>query len=401
MYRVGFGDCFLLTFAGDEPDRHVLVDCGSITEGKAQVSAVAADVVAACTPAGGRPRLELVVATHRHRDHVGGFKDPVWKDVEVGEVWMPWTEDPVDPTAARVRNRQSAFALALSDATALAGFDASSDPLADALDDSHAVERATLAMALNALTNEAAMETLHRGFAGAPPRRFLPEADTTCQARALPGLPGVTAHILGPPRDEAAIARMAPPPGEAFLRLRAATRTEGLEKVGAFRASWRLDRAEFQRRRPGSTFSKADQKLVDDRAEESDGALAAAIDRAVNNTSLMLMFEVGEQWLLFPGDAQWGAWDAALSEPRCRELLKRTTFYKVGHHGSENATPRALVETVIGQPFTAFLSTRPVPQWPNVPRQPLLDAMGRKSAKIVRSDASQDLFVDWEVELGA
>ena len=33
---------------------------------------------------------------------------------------------------------------------------------------------------------------------------------------------------------------------------------------------------------------------------------AAALDNALNNTSLMLMFEVGDQYLLFPGDSQWG-----------------------------------------------------------------------------------------------
>ena len=43
MYRVGFGDCFLLTFDGDEGPKHVLIDCGSITEDKTHVGKVVAD----------------------------------------------------------------------------------------------------------------------------------------------------------------------------------------------------------------------------------------------------------------------------------------------------------------------------------------------------------------------
>jgi glyoxylase-like metal-dependent hydrolase (beta-lactamase superfamily II) len=112
MYRVGFGDCFLLTFTGDEPPRHVLIDCGSITETEAHVGAVVADVLAACDrPGGAGARIELVVCTHRHRDHVGGFKDPAWKGVEVGEVWMPWTEDPDDLAARRRPNWRPAPSL--------------------------------------------------------------------------------------------------------------------------------------------------------------------------------------------------------------------------------------------------------------------------------------------------
>ena len=50
-------------------------------------------------------------------------------------------------------------------------------------------------MALNALTNEAAMTTLHRGFAGRPPCHFLPIKDKDCEARSVASLPGVTIQV--------------------------------------------------------------------------------------------------------------------------------------------------------------------------------------------------------------
>jgi hypothetical protein len=60
----------------------------------------------------------------------------------------------------------------------------------------------------------------------------------------------------------------------------------------------------------------------------------------MNNTSLVLVFEVGGTRLLFPGDAQLENWQYALANEKYRALLAGTTLYKVGHHGSRNATPK-------------------------------------------------------------
>ena len=64
------------------------------------------------------------------------------------------------------------------------------------------------------------------------------------------------------------------------------------------------------------------------------------LDQQMNNTSVILMFEAGRQRLLFPGDAQIENWEFALGQRKFRSLLSRATLYKVGHHGSRNATPR-------------------------------------------------------------
>ena len=114
MYHVGFGDCFLVRFWKGEDPFTVLFDCGSITEGAAQVTKVADDVITECGKGKVEPRIDLLIATHRHKDHVGGFSNPLWSKVTVGEVWMPWTEDPHDPQATKIRNRQSALALTLT-----------------------------------------------------------------------------------------------------------------------------------------------------------------------------------------------------------------------------------------------------------------------------------------------
>jgi hypothetical protein len=227
MYQVGFGDCFLLALRDQHKTKHILIDCGSITEGKAQVSKVVSSVISTCAEAGQPPRLELVVGTHRHRDHVGGFADPAWAKVEVGEVWMPWTEDPRDADATMIRNRQSSLALGLARSMAPPRSTDDDEPLSvEAAPGPRETarakrDRALRAMALNALTNDKAMTTLHRGFAGNPTRRFLPTEKENYQARELDGLDGVKFYVLGPPRDKSFIAKMNPPKGEGYLRAHA------------------------------------------------------------------------------------------------------------------------------------------------------------------------------------
>jgi hypothetical protein len=68
--------------------------------------------------------------------------------------------------------------------------------------------------------------------------------------------------------------------------------------------------------------------------------IVRSLDKQMNNTSLILVFEVGGARLLFPGDAQLENWQYALENAEYRKLLATTTLYKVGHHGSRNATPK-------------------------------------------------------------
>ncbi|WP_395391177.1 MBL fold metallo-hydrolase [Novosphingobium sp. BL-8A] len=406
MYHVGFGDCFLVRFWSGATAFKVLVDCGSITEGAAQVANVAQDVIELCTEEDGDSIIDLVVATHRHKDHVGGFSNPAWGEVSVGEVWMPWTEDPKDQEAIRIRNRQSSLALSL------VGGLTDDEPMAGQPDHaSSAVSkmRAERGMAINALTNERAMATLHEGFLGDPPRRFLPEPDGFNQIRTFPSAPGLKIHVLGPPRTERAIASMDPPTGKGYFAVlgpggQAAT-------VPAFGSRWQISAEQFAAEARFDSFRNDDRKKIDENAEQPFGELAAALDSAVNNTSLILLFEVAESFLLFSGDAQWGAWNAMLTDPVARALLKRTTFYKVGHHGSHNATPKEFIEELMPVGGTALFSTCSVRQWPNIPREPLVKAIESKAARHARSDqeaaaaaagfeVTAGLCIDWEAGLG-
>src|SRR5262249_46000549 len=66
------------------------------------------------------------------------------------------------------------------------------------------------------------------------------------------------------------------------------------------------------------------------------------LDKQMNNTSVILLFQIGKKKLLFPGDAQFENWQYALGQKKYRSLLASVNLYKVGHHGSLNATPKSL-----------------------------------------------------------
>ena len=78
MYRMGFGDCFLLSIPHDGGLRKVLIDCGTIKRDpnlKKGAGHVAKQVIKDIGDADGTARIDILIATHRHKDHVTGFAD--------------------------------------------------------------------------------------------------------------------------------------------------------------------------------------------------------------------------------------------------------------------------------------------------------------------------------------
>jgi hypothetical protein len=83
------------------------------------------------------------------------------------------------------------------------------------------------------------------------------------------------------------------------------------------------------------------ERLAKAQADQMLG-IVTVLDNQMNNTSLILLFEVNGKKLLFPGDAQIENWEYALSKPDVVAKLSDVDLYKVGHHGSRNATPISL-----------------------------------------------------------
>jgi hypothetical protein len=126
-----------------------------------------------------------------------------------------------------------------------------------------------------------------------------------------------------------------------------------------------------------------------------------SLDSQMNNTSVILLFEVFGKKLLFPGDAQIENWSYALEDAPdsgdVRELLADVDVYKVGHHGSLNATPRKLLWEQFrkrkGRQLQTLLSTLPgkhgsTTSNSEVPRRTLLDRLETESQLLNTNDLS-------------
>jgi beta-lactamase superfamily II metal-dependent hydrolase len=367
MYNVGFGDCFLVRLATPGGDRTMLVDCGShpMGPGPWPIAEVAQSIVADLgAVAAGSPRIDVVVATHRHADHIAGFGPQTWSGVDVGEVWLPWIEDRDDPAARHIRDAQQHLAAAL----------------AATLTHTRATA-AALDLLANSVANEDAMQTLRTGFAGHPAARYLPGAGGPDMFET-PLLPGVKVHVMGPSRDPAVIRDMDPPNGQSYL---ASLSSRIARSVGDLEGQRLVPFPGHGQGLPASL--PRDLRAVELAARYDPFELAVALEDAVNGTSLMLALEIGADVLLFPGDAQWGTWNAAMANPAWAALLRRLTFLKVGHHGSHNATPVGFVEDLLPAGIPAMCSTRHMNRWPRIPRAPLLERLVAKGTRLVRSDA--------------
>ena len=122
--------------------------------------------------------------------------------------------------------------------------------------------------------------------------------------------------------------------------------------------------------------------------------IVRSLDDQMNNTSLILLFEVFGKKFLFPGDAQIENWSWALQDsPDHKDTLKllsEVDVYKVGHHGSLNATPKKLLwenfkkRSAKANRLTSLLSTMPgkhgsTTKGTEVPRKPLLAALEKET----------------------
>jgi len=137
--------------------------------------------------------------------------------------------------------------------------------------------------------------------------------------------------------------------------------------------------------------------------------LALQLDSATNNTSLVLAFEFIDSGdvMLFVGDAQagnWRSWDTLSLEVKdadgntqkvtAADLLARTIFYKVGHHGSHNATLKEKgLERMKSNRLAAVIPVdvnvaHDVKGWKRMPLPSITRALKKKCIVLFQSDGA-------------
>jgi hypothetical protein len=429
IYRQGLGDCILVRLKRDDgSDFKLMIDCGVVLgthDAEAAMQRVAKNLVAATSGS-----IDVLAITHEHWDHLSGFSqaEEDLASLNVGEVWVAWTEDPDDPLAKKLRSEigQAEEAVVRS-ANALHGM--GQGAAAAMLQD---LAGTNLGMGPAGGNSTRKAFDLAKAKAGGKPLRLCSPNDRVVEIAGL----NARIYVLGPPHDEKLIRKINPSTS--------APETYGLAMNGSGVLPLDMVKALFGKKRhdydaPDDEDTPRDDNGdgVDDNGKD-DGApfhprvsipldkktpeffqrlyydredwrridgdwlgpaanLALALQSYTNNTSLVLAIELGDAGegdvLLFAGDAQVGNWESwqdltwpvegrKISGP---DLLKRTIFYKVGHHGSHNATEKAHGLEMMTALRAAVI---PVDQamaakkhWGHMPLDILVDTLNKKVPK--------------------
>lgn len=413
-YNVGFGDCFLLSISYADATRHVLIDFGStaLPRFPDRLSRVAEQIATDCAG-----KLTMVVATHRHADHIAGFAGPAGRVIAAlapDLVVRPWTEDPaLDPggtTQAAGSARRSAAAGVTTTLAAMQSVATSVALEGARLAGTRRLPRAAAErvrfLGETNLSNAEAVRNL-----AAMGRNVYAHFGTKLPIAAL--LPGVRVDVLGPPtvHQSAGVARMASTNAQQYWHLAA--------QRGGRSARSPTPKPLFPRRKqvPVPLPAKWLIRHIDRIHVDEMLGIVRVLDRALNNTSLILLMQIGSATLLFPGDAQWENWRYALQERPDRDQiiarLAETTVYKVGHHGSLNATPKTLWEafrhrspkTDDAARLRTLLSTKSdqhgsSSRGTEVPRGPLVAALEKDSTLVRTSSLRTRFWHDITIDVG-
>ncbi len=419
FYCQGIGDCHLLTFTKDDgsPFR-MLIDCGihtSISGGTATIKKIAADVK---TESGGN--LNVIVGTHEHWDHISGFyqASDEFQGMKPDEVWLGWTEDPNDEQAAALDKFKGQALMALQGSERALGAAPDLSPhlasVRDGLGPLLGFQFGAQGERVRAARDELVALAKKKV-------RYLEPSRKPIQ---LKGLPNLRIYVLGPPRDEALIGvrtRKSEMYGfgagwpSALALSDALFIDDGSDHSAPFDANIGFD-LEASLMPLGKNPSEEEKQLSEllkgylgapKRRIDADwlgrsAQLAIQLDDRTNNSSLVLAFEFIDtgRVLLFAADAQVGnwlswqhlEWDVDGKIVKGPELLSRTVFYKVGHHGSENATLKDKgLELMVDPDLSAFIPTNEADakkvKWGSMPFEDILMALRRLAGKrVIRAD---------------
>jgi beta-lactamase superfamily II metal-dependent hydrolase len=361
LYNVGCGDCIFVRVPDRDRPYHFLIDCGNCFKDSQQPLETAVDDVRRMvTEAPGLPEdrvghLDLVVATHKHWDHLKGFgsEEEALKKLKIDRMWLSVAMDDGHPQAAALRHLQ--------------GY--ARDTLQRLEDRGLNLTSGLQALLMNAVGTEECVEVLTRRLAeamGIDPlyvyrgiESELGAAEAGTQLLSFKD-PSISLRVLAPEKDI---------DGAYMGQARALLRR-------LYQHSRHIPRSvpEEQREEWPSNISRSDFRQLRTRMLHACLLAARAENYATNNTSVVLLLEWRGRRLLFTGDAEWtpaveagtkeGSWEVMWDNESVRADLevKSLDFLKVAHHGSRNATPWHLDDP--NHPINEILDTilpRPAP----------------------------------------
>jgi beta-lactamase superfamily II metal-dependent hydrolase len=323
-YRVGCGDCIYVRIPQGNDGFHVLIDCGKKGDVELLEKAVK-HLEASMLPNGdvkGKKRLDLIVATHRHEDHIKGFDKEWFKNIQVKNIWLSAVMDPKHPQAEKVHQLH---AFAGAQMRRLTDSGRALSPQVEILASAYGVS--------NEAADDLLMNTLPKANKIKP--KFV-HAGLTPEQLGL-DVEGATIRVLAPEQDI----------DHFYLGEETDASLKGLQAV----SSSARPRAKGSAGPAPANISAGDFRLLQSGMLSNGLAFAAKDSTIQNNMSVVLLIEWEKRRLLFVGDAEWerefkegkdnGSWNVMWEKLRLTHLKDPVDFLKIGHHGSINATPPA------------------------------------------------------------
>ncbi|MCA9062866.1 MAG: hypothetical protein KDA96_07400 [Planctomycetaceae bacterium] len=360
-YNVGCGDCVYVRIPDGKDHFHILIDCGSKEGASSGVMERAirhlADHELPTVDGTKKKRLDLLVATHRHEDHIKGFDPKVFQDIAIGNIWLSAAMDLSHPQA------QQTHALHAFASESVRAMQESGTAFSPELSDMVGLYGISNQGAITALTDSLPRQN------GITPK-FVFAGQTSNDLGVSIEKTRIT--VLGPEKDIDGY----------YLGKQADKRLRGMQAGAAHFQS-----AVPARNKPPANISNSDFRRLQSRLLSNGLAFAVDDTSIQNNVSTVLLIEWRKRRLLFVGDAEWeeefadgrknGSWNV-MWQKRKKYLSKPLDFLKVGHHGSHNATPwfrEAGPEHEVNQIFNAIL---PLPDSGTKPKAKCLVSTKRK-----------------------
>lgn len=380
MFDVGLGDCIYCRIPKahkDGRDFHILIDCGTLSSTD-YLSKAMKNLEPLLPLIGGKRHVDLLVVTHEHKDHMTGFGMNLWGGLSFGAIWMSAAMDPKHPEAKGAQKLHAFASAAMLQALRL----------------NLALGPQLTELASSLALNKDAMTTLRKTLPAASKiDATYVHAKSSKKDLTLP-LKNASISVLGPEKDiDYYYLGKA---GDPSLRGLLGFVDSGLpDPETAVPAPADVPQP--------TNIQPADFRNLRSRMASAALAFANLDGKVCNNTSVVLLIEWKNKRLLFVGDAEWdGAFKAGqkmncawnvMWNLRKQPLKGPLAFYKIGHHGSENATPWGQTASAQkGEPLAILDAILPVAskanakavvstirgRFPTIPRADLLVEIGRR-----------------------